>query len=443
MREGKTPVRMTISRKDFIGSPYTDCPKCGKHTFGVFIGAGHGNSFGKECTECGHTAGFKLPEIKKRIVYLDQFVLDNIVKALDPKHPKHEIVLKDPFWLELYKKLEVATRSQLIVCPDSFFHREESGPTGYFEAMQRIYEHFSGGSTFNDHDQITRQQICEHFDNYLKGHPEIEPTTEPEKIVHGELHEWHGRMHISVNAKPRDEEVTETNKAKAETYKRFLEVFERWKTDTHKKFDDWYREENRGFATGTMQVIRKHFERRAQLPERVARGEELSLNDLFPPASLGLIEAMQVTARRAGMTDLSEIMRKIGEYLFSENLDHIPVLRIGSLLYAALADQAAHGRTKPPSQGVVVDVNMISSLMPYCEAIFVDKENAALLADNRVKNRLGCNTRIFSLRNKEEFLQYLDEVIASASTEHTDHLNNYYGPSWQEPYMTILHEKLK
>lgn len=440
LREGKVPVRMTISRKDFIGSPYTECPKCKQNTFGVFISAGNGNSFGKECTECGHTGGYKLPEVKKRIVYLDQFVLDNVVKGLDPKHPKNASVLKDPFWMELFKKLEVATRSQLIVCPDSFFHREESGPTGYFEAMQRIYEHFSGGATFNDHDQITRQQICEHFDNYLKGKPEIEPTTEPEKIVHGELHEWHGRMHISVNMKPRDEEVAETTKSKAETYQRFLNVFERWKTEKHKKFDDWYTEENGGFVTGTLQAIRKHAERRAALPEKVARGEEIDLNDVFPPSSLSLIQAMQLTARRAGMTDDSEIMRKIGEYLFSGNLDHIPVIRIGSLLYAALADQAARGRINPPSPGVVVDVNMISSLLPYCDAIFLDKENAALLTDNRVKSRLRCNTRIFSLRNEEEFLEYLDEVIASASPEHVEHLNNYYGPKWHEPYMTILQE---
>ncbi len=322
-----------------------------------------------------------------------------------------------------------------------FFHREESGPTGYFEAMQRIYEHFSGGATFNNHDQITRNQVCEHFANYLNGQPEIEPIAEPSTIVHGELHQWQGLMQISVNMKPGEEEVRETEKSKTETYQRFLSVFERWKKEGHKKFDDWYWEENGGFATGTMQSIQKHIQRRATLPEKVARGEEISLDDIMPPPSSSLLQAMQLTARRAGLTDQTEIMQKIGEYLFSKNLDHVPAIRIGSLLYAALADQAARGRTNPPSRGVVVDVNMISSLLPYCDAIFVDKENAALLSDKRVSARLRCEARIFSLRNKEEFLTYLDEVIASAPTSHIDHLNNYYGPRWDRPYMTVLEEK--
>jgi Zn ribbon nucleic-acid-binding protein len=443
LKNDKVPVRIKISRKDFIGSPYTECPKCKENTFGVSLATaiGNRNSFGKECTECGHKAGFKLPEVKKRIVYLDQFVLDNIVKSLDKKHPKNAQVLKDPFWIELFKKLEVATRSQLIVCPDSFFHREEAGPTGYFEAMQRIYEYFSGGATFDDHEEIVRKQICEHFESYLKGHPEIEPATEPEKIVHGELHEWHGRMHISINMKPKKEQVDESQKSKTKTYQSFLQVFDRWKTEKHKKFDDWYKEENGGFASGTILAIRKHYEKQAALPEKMMRGKQLDLNDVFPPPSLSLVQAMQYTARKNGLTDNSEIFAKIRAYLFSDNLDHIPVIRIGSLLYAALADQAAKGRTNPPSPGVVVDVNMISSLLPYCDAIFVDKENAALLGDGRVKGKLNCQTKIFSLRNKEEFLQYLDEVISSVTPEHLTHLKNYYGSDWDKPYMKILEDK--
>ena len=170
------------------------------------------DSYDKQCKNCRYTKKYSLPKIRKRVVYLDQFVIDNIVKLLDTKHPKHEAVIRDGFWFEVFKRLDMLVRAQLIVCPDSFFHRDEAGPTGYFESVQRIYEHFSGGNTFDPSTEIAKKQVCEHFQNYLQGKPDILPGTDPEKIVHGHLHEWNGRIQISINMKPRSEDVTSSNK---------------------------------------------------------------------------------------------------------------------------------------------------------------------------------------------------------------------------------------
>ncbi len=442
IKDRKHKVEISISRKDFIGSPYTECPQCKENTFGVFVDAHSARSYNKECTECSYAMNYKLPKIKKRVIYLDQFVFDNIVKSLDKTHPKNKTILKDPFWIDLYKKLEIVCRAQLVVFPDSFFHRDESAPTGYFDSVRRIYEHFSGGITFYNHDQILEQQICEHFESFLVNKAEITPQTLPENIVFGrELHEWHSRMRISVGGKPKEEQIEETQKSKKETYQRFLEVFNRWKTEKHKKFEDWYNEESEGFAKGTFLAIQNFATRRATLAERFLQTGEVDLNDVFPPSSLHLIESMQRVASKHGINDEPEVMRRIGSYLFSKNLDYIPSLRIGTLLYAALASQAANGRLNPPSEGVSTDVSMISSFMPYCEAIFVDNENANLLSDGRVKIRLGCNTKVFSLKSKEEFLIYLDDIVKKASPEHLQFVEQVYGKNWRIPYLTILDHK--
>lgn len=150
----KSMHTITISRADFIGEPITECPSCHQLEFGVFVSTGGTNSFTKECRKCSHEQTYPLPPIRKRIIYLDQFVIDNIVKSLDPKHPKHNVAITDPFWIQVFTKLDALSRAQLIICPDSFFHRDESGPTGYFKFMQRIYEHFSGGATFTNHIKI-------------------------------------------------------------------------------------------------------------------------------------------------------------------------------------------------------------------------------------------------------------------------------------------------
>lgn len=435
-----------LTRKMLIGSPYTECPNCKRKTFGVHLFS-HGDShFDKECTKCGYGLKLQLPEIKKRIVYIDQFVFDNIVKTLDSQHPKHDSVSKDTFWLEVFKKLEVASRAQLIVCPDSFFHKEESSYSNYFPSMKRIYEHFSGGITFYPKDYILKTQIGEHFRNYLEGHPEIEPTTKPEDIVFEKnLHRWSPRMGISVGGAPTPDMIEISKKERKQTHQNLVNVFERWQTEKGKSFEDWYWEETNGFAKGTFLSIIKHAEKQREIADKIAKGEhfEWDLSNMFPPSSQDLVESMTWVAKRFGMTNDEEIMLTIRNYLFSKELDHIPSLRIGTLLFACLAHQASEGRKKPPNEGTATDVDMISSLLPYCDAIFVDKENDSLLSDNRVKSRLRVTTKVFSLKDKQKFLDYLDEVISSMLVEHKSYLESYYGPNWQEPYLSILEDERK
>lgn len=427
-------------RKFWSHGPYTECPKCKTETFAR--SSVNSNTYTKQCYECGHGEKYPLPELRKKVIYLDQFVIDNFVKTLDPHHPKHEIVSRDPFWLEAYKKLDTLSKAHLVVCPDSFFHRDESGPTGYFESMQRIYEHLSGGATFYDDQNILRCQMEKHFKNYLHEKPTEFPKVDPSEIVHGDLNHWHDWMRISVNSKPGKEEVEEKMKKKEKLYKEhFLPIFETWKNEKNVKFEDRYLNETRSFVTAIIQVTAKHLARQAELHQKIQAGEQIELEDILPPPSVELIVSLSNIAKRELKIDNNEAIKKVGEYLNSGYLNVIPSMRLNSALYALIADQAANGRIRPPSQGVHVDIQMISSFLPYCDAMFIDNENADFLKDGRIKTKIGYPTKIFSRKTKKEFLDYLDSLLSSMSQEHRDLLSRVYGENYLEPYITILENK--
>src|SRR5882762_7984011 len=117
---------ITIDPRDFISGPFRKCPKCGAEQFGVLMVSG--KHYIRRCREraCWHTQRINLPGISKKIIYLDQFAISNMMKALNPEVKGHERAAADPLWRELFEALDVVCKLQLVVCPDSNEHRNES-----------------------------------------------------------------------------------------------------------------------------------------------------------------------------------------------------------------------------------------------------------------------------------------------------------------------------
>src|ERR1700693_6379093 len=81
---------MRIDPRDFIMSPYLRCPKCGAEEYGVLSVSD--TRCKRRCRICWYTATVDLPEIRKKIVYLDQFAFSNIMKFLSPEVKGHQRV---------------------------------------------------------------------------------------------------------------------------------------------------------------------------------------------------------------------------------------------------------------------------------------------------------------------------------------------------------------
>lgn len=75
-----TTKTLKIDPSMFIRAPYEDCPKCKRtDTFGVSTSIGR-DSYTKKCKECFYVESYKLPKLNKKIIYLDQFVISDMMK---------------------------------------------------------------------------------------------------------------------------------------------------------------------------------------------------------------------------------------------------------------------------------------------------------------------------------------------------------------------------
>jgi len=151
-----------------------------------------------------------------------------------------------------------------------------------------------------------------------------------------------------------------------------------------------------------------------------------TLDHLFPPGNIDLMRAILHALESAGVAR-TDVWPKAFEYLASGLVDWLPFNRLRASLWATLATQAKD-RAKPPGQGISNDIQMIATLLPYCDAIFVDRECHGLLRNIPASHRPAHPCRVFSVSNKAEFLDFLAEIEAGASEEHMAKLREVYGP---------------
>ncbi len=71
---------------------------------------------------------------------------------------------------------------------------------------------------------------------------------------------------------------------------------------------------------------------------------------------------------------------------------------------------------------------MVSSLLPYCDVMFLDKECAAHLHEAPTRDLLDrFSTAIYSLSSLDEFKEYLEGIERSAPQDHLDLVDEFYG----------------
>lgn len=440
-----------ISRRDFISGPYKKCPNpdcVAENAFGVFTPIEGSKSYTRECIKCGYKENFALPEIKKKILYLDQFVISNLIKLLDKSHPSHKKIKSDSFWEELFIKLEKASKSQAIVCPDSFYHKDES-LTGNinFKLMRRLYEYFSSGKTLYPSIIIEKNQIVQHFEGWLEN-KKVVFDFDPQNIAfERNLHSWSVGLRISVGGNPYPGEIENLQKTNAMTREQLKDVWTRWQNEKGVGFIERVKEETSGLGKGLINAAKQFADRRTTAIAKMAAGKnyKMDLDDFLPPMSNDILEALMRIAWAKGLQG-NQIPDTIVRYFNDiDSLLEIPQIRISSVMFAGLAHRAANGQKNPPKS--TADVQFIASYLPYCDALFVDKKSASVLKEFpkntppylRLKE---FPAKIFSLNTKSEFLDYLDQLVAEIPLEQINILKDINGENYARPYWDIIeHEK--
>jgi hypothetical protein len=411
----------------FIRPPYITCPNCeAEEQFGVLM---IGWGYTRRCRECWSTERYDLPEIHKTVIYLDQMAISEMMKALNPASPAYELV--NPFWREAFEKLDVLKKLQVIVCPDSETHRAESAVAPDPQALRRMYELLAFGVTFEDGASIRNAQVAEYLPHWLRGDPAHQVRLDVEDVTHGGVHKWEEQFFISVGGLDPEGWVDSLREQRERTAEGIAAVHERWR-ETNLSFDDLYRSELEAFGRTVLQVYVDEARRREETLEQGV----IDLEVLLPSGVSRLVEAIHHVLHEEGVPDW-ELWAKTIEFLQPETLDHIPYVRTSCMLYAALARKAQAGQVRPPSRGMINDVQVVSALLPYCDAMFLDNEMAGLLNEEPLRTRLDWGTRIFSWNTREQFLEYLDELRAAVPEEHVALVETVYGSDWDTPYTTM------
>lgn len=425
--------------KKLIRPPFTVCPKCNKSEFGVLTI--NGNSYVKRCRSCWADAKFHLPQIVKKVIYLDQFVISEMMKSINPASRSYSNEKLKPY-REIYEKLDHLSKLQLIICPQSINHRDESLlMTGSFEWMKSVYEQLSHATSFKAPVQIKQLQIYNNLRLWLG--QEVSEIT-PSDVIMGDVNRWNERYRLTVNRDFDQSEIDEITSERDKVAALLVDNFRLRQAQPNTTLDDFYRRELNGFGQSILE------RQDADLKRLLA----LSVQD--PAEYVDLLLVVALSANRALLqvvkehlvfsgTQHNEVLNKMREYLTSDVLKEVPFVQIASMLFASLAREAADGRSKLPTRGMLNDIQMIASYSPYCDAIFIDQECHSLLRKlpkqsqaYSAKVGLRLDQKIYSAATLEEFLHFLDGIEKNASQEHLELVRTVYGPDWGEPFTTMF-----
>lgn len=445
----KMPGHPDISRSQLIHGPYKLCPNKGCPlripSFGVFVNIGGNRHYSRECYVCGHSESYPFPEIKKKVVYLDQFVLSNILKLLDRQHLRHDVLMADDKWRTRWERmfvtLEQARQHQVMVCPDSFTHRNESLLHAVdFKLNQRMYEHYSDGKTLYRSVDIQRFQFNYHFECWLRGE-EYAPAIDSNDVCQEDLHTWSVGLKLTIQMPPYPGEVEDLSASLQRTRESVQRLWQAWSNEAT-SFTDKIHEETGAIGRALLEAINHHQNRTVVAYERATQGLDFDANDIFPPPAMSTISDLIRIARTSGVAE-SDIASKINRYFSdTEALLQVPCVKISSFMYASLARRARQGQKKVPKS--LTDVEFISSYLPCCDAMFVDVESSKMLTEpprdlpeRYLPNRYG--TKIFSHNNEDEFIDYLEELIAAVPEKNLQVLAdiNEFG---REPFWDLIND---
>ena len=416
--------------RDFISPPFKTCPKCGHETLGVLtISKG---SYSRRCRDCLHMVRrIPLPPVRKKIIYLDQYVVSNLMKLDNPTLQRTDKLAANPFWQELRNLLTELRDLQLIVCPDSTSHVSESRISPFNAELKRTYEHLSGGITFNSFSDISNSQIVELARAWSEQREPIF-NFDPCRVLSDDPNKWNDRFYITFHDNPF---VIPTNikAARAMTHAHVAHLFHDVWSQEKRSFQHWYDLERKGFQghLGQAVVTARRERIEAMLAFRPGVEPSLELVGKFlgsPEEALceGLRRIMQFPGTGGERTpeEVAALEKSFGE---ANRIAEAPFVKLQAMMFAAIAMLAAGGKKEPPNEGMTTDIETVAHLLPYCDAMFMDNECRSLLLNVPLALRPQEVSRVYSLNCRAEFLEYLRSLRADLTPEHIQALHDVYG----------------
>ena len=421
---------MTFDPRDFISPPYQTCPRCGRETFGVLNI--DGKSYSRRCRDCWHlVTRIPLPKLRKRLIYLDQYVVSNLMKLDNPQLQRNDSLRSNPFWQELRDLLMELRRLQLIVCPDSASHVSESRISPFNAELKKTYENLSGGITFTSFEAICSDQIGELAWAWSE---KREPAFDfdPRDVLSDDPNQWSKRYYFTFQDNPfiiPDEIKAGRAETHVEIARLFRDVWGKEKQTYQYRYDL----ERKGFQGHLAAAFVRSKRARVEAVATFQPGVEPSLENLGNILTSST-EALFHSIRHIMQFPRNEEQRAPQEadelekgFVEANRISEAPFVKLQSMMYAAIAMRAAGGQKEPPNEGMTTDIETVAHLLPYCDAMLMDNDCRALLLQIPTKLRPKEVERVYSLNSRIEFLSYLRSIRDSIEPEHVEALRELYG----------------
>jgi transcription elongation factor Elf1 len=369
------------------------------------------------CPQCGLTVEQRLPAIQKKIIYLDQFVLSNILAG------------KQDRWNNVYKQLQLLSYLQVIACPYSEIHQDESVVAEYSrDSLKKLYRHLSDGLKFASVDWIEHVQLRRSLNQFL-GVDEEADNNGYEEFCNQDPNRWTLDMQVYADF-PTNQYSVDCINARKKVIQMSLETeAEQWRKKEGHTYEADVRREAVEHGRLMLSVYHELDGERQKLeselsPELAAIYHHFTGGNVFnpeiPPSNKPYARIIhylgcEVLKIRPNETDPIAIVE---QFLASEQATKdTPYLAIMSRLRARIIQQARNPRgARKPKASDDNDIALISHFAPYCDAMVVDNHFRAVATQAGVARDF--DVRFFSPKCLSSFAEYLDDCLQTISQPH-------------------------
>jgi len=386
-----------------------NCPGCGAlNKFGnVSVQKSH---VLRGCLSCQYSVHIPLPPLWKKILYLDQFFFS------------HSFLEKDDRFVVAAHQISKISADQLLLVPYSSVHEDESHQwRGYRgktkDDLMKFIKSTARGHEFEPAYEVEQTQLARAFQNFRSEAP---PTfkLQSDDALDGTIHDWDDYFWIDVGRYWGDTEKLKEAKRQS-VYALVDDAFEKWRQSTL-TFEQQVAGEMREAAKGYINAY-------IEFAARIGNGE---LDAIFDAPLIS--EYVSSLLHVLPPEDPDERLKTIFRFFVSEHFQEIPYLWLSARIYAVLKEMVKNGayqnreEAKTRLSGFFQDIKHVATYAPYCDAFFMDKVMAHIVADPRINLEARFGVRVFSVNNWDSFLGWLNDLETGMSPEHRAGLSAAY-----------------
>lgn len=399
-----------------------DCPACGRKD-----GYGNVNVSGsmllRGCLWCRHLDRIPLPELNKKVLYLDQFFYSHVFRA------------ENPAFKEARDKIQQLAYKQLLVAPYCNIHEDETHlwKPEMREPLWKFIKQTSAGHHFWPEYDVKEHQLHRAFAAFLRGDDPAH-RIERDDALPGDINKWDDYLWIDVGRLQPDSAAIRSGKNASVSA--LLDLFPEW-ASRPSTFEEDVRIELRSGAESYLRLY-------ADYVKRMVEGDMTAM--FTSPVDSQIVEKLMHYDSEHLNPTLR--MQRIQAFFNSDYYANVPVDRISSEFFALLRYMLRQGafpsrqKAEKRFKGFFYDVRFISAYAPYCDAMVVDVLVHRWATDPLIDLQARFGTRFFSRRNWHEFLTYLDRIERSLDPELERALKLVHPPNAKTPDWTGFLKKM-